>query len=349
MSFIYKIRRSIIKSLSTEYIYIVLLIKNFLKKSKNKKVFIDITSIDSNRYLANFIKFWKLNDYTVFIPSDKKLLFKLSRKKGEFRYANLILDEDIKFGKPKQSEFEISANMLSNDYFNTRRSKEIYYLPMSEYPLHYYKKSEIIHYTEQRKNSVFMAGNFDPTFYNSLDFSMFKMPSRRTAYNIFKTSGYFQQINTLNELKFYIQGEEDHRVIIIDTTRDFKIELNSLKIILKEFDFYLGLPGIIIPQSHNLIEAMSVGCIPILDRQYANLFTPRLIHLKTAIIYENTNHFECRLEEIFSLPLEDIIVLRKNVLKYYNGHLAPKAVVNNIRANNYSKIVIQAEQYSLSQ
>ncbi|WP_282017521.1 hypothetical protein [Salegentibacter mishustinae] len=347
MSFIYKTRRHVIRLLSREYVFMIFGIKNLFKRSKNKKVFIDITSVNLNRYLANFIHFWKLNDYTVFIPLDKNLLYKLSRKKGEFRYANLILQENIRLGRPKKADYLIEEKMLSNDYFGKNQSKNLYHIPMSQYPLHYFNEPTKFVISRRRKRSVFMAGNFDSKIYSNFDEIFFQMPSRSKMFLKLEKKKFYKRIISKKHLDHFIQGEDDNKLILLDTVNDFKLKLDDLKEVLKEFDFYLALPGIIIPQSHNLIEAMEVGCIPLIHIKYSKLFSPPLVNYENAILYDSDLEFDMRIQEISAFSDNEVVSLRENVIAYYNSYLSPSSVINNILSQNFDKIFIQAEHHSL--
>ena len=93
-----------------------------------------------------------------------------------------------------------------------------------------------------------------------------------------------------------------------------------MKSILTKFDFFLALPGIEIPQSHNVIEAISMGCIPVIQQSYANLFSPPLENKINAIIFENFIDLDIVINEIFKLNVSEINELRKNVLDYNKKH-----------------------------
>jgi hypothetical protein len=345
----YGVRKKIRKWFMENYhFYKTIVFTQFIPTQK-KVVYIEIDEVALNRYLYNFIKFFILNDYTVYIPKNKKVIDTLNRKSGEFSYGSWILQEKIRLGKPKQADLVILKDQLSNDYF-TQNRKNSFYVPMSEYPGIYKKglfemKSE---FEINRKRSVFMSGNLDIAYYKNLSKNgFFNIPSRSEVAQFLKRQTYYHYIEDLNKLKSYINGELDHRVIIIDNSQDFRIPLNELKEILQCFHFYLALPGISIPQSHNLIEAMSVGCIPVIHKTYADLMDPVLENMKTAIIYESLAELNGLIPELFNLEISEIKKLHENVKEYFGNSLSPKAVVSSIEEKAFSKIYIQAENRSL--
>lgn len=351
----YHFRKKVKRKIVANFNYMRIIVICFFTKPKGKTVFLEITEIDINRYLYNLIKFFKLNGYTIYIPRNKSLINKLCQKKGEFKYASWILNGDVKIGIPdlKNKTFCITKKQLSNDYFSRRFQSEqgSYYVPMSQYPLLYdsLKDEENIVYSFKRKRSVFMAGNFDIKIYNNIsNDGYFEITSRREVADFIYDQDYYYQLKSFENLIEYIGSPLDFKVLLIDTTKDFKIKMSKLKDVLKEFDFFMALPGVVIPQSHNLIEAMAVGCIPIIHKTYANLFFPVLEHYQTAFVYENKQELDNILKEVFVLNEDEVILLRENVSNYYKKHLSPKAVVDTILNKNYSKIIIQAEHVSLN-
>tara|TARA_B100000378_G_C17944138_1_gene377777 strand:- start:155 stop:850 length:696 start_codon:yes stop_codon:yes gene_type:complete len=222
---------------------------------------------------------------------------------------------------------------------------------MSEYPGIYRNniQSDNNKAGQKRKRSVFMSGNIDTAHYKKISRSgFFDIPSRCEVAGFIQEQLYYFKIESLVDLKLYMSGETDYKVILIDTSRQFRIPLNKLKNILQEFHFYLALPGILIPQSHNLIEAMSVGCIPIIHKTYADLMFPTLKHLETALVYDSMGELDELIIKSINLREDQIKSLEYNVQEYYSKHLSPAAVVKKIEENDFSKIYIQAEEKSLA-
>lgn len=351
---LYISRKKMTRVIVDNFNYSKISLQGFYTKSKVKTVYIDITQVDKNRYLYALIKFFKLNDYTIYLPKNKSLISTLCKNRGEFKYASLILKGDFKVGIPKiKGALFITKEQLSNDYFNDelKFNKENYHVPISQYPLMYdsLDVEANLDILTKRKRSVFMAGNFNPELYNNISKNgFFKILSRKEIVDFVYEQDYYQPLDSVESLNKFIEHDLDFKVILIDKAKDFSIGLQDLKKVLKQFDFFMALPGIVIPQSHNLIEAMSMGCIPIIHKTYADLFYPALQHYRTAIVYETKNELDVMIRAALDLNERDVNNLRKNILLYYETYLTPKAVVDTIVNNNFGKIIIQAEYTSLN-
>jgi hypothetical protein len=262
----------------------------------------------------------------------------LHRKKGEFIYASWILKENIKIGMPKYPDLIITKEQLSNDYFS-EASAMSFHIPMSEYPGNYKDKFEVSigSIDENRKSCVFMAGIIISEIYSAISrMRFFDISSRNEVYAFVKSKEYFLPVLSLQSLSNFIKGNIDEKAIWIDTSKNFRIPPENLKEVLKRFNFFLGLPGVLIPQCHNLIEAFSVGCIPILHSTYADCMKPKLEDNNYAFTFRDVEDLNEIFYSVFSLDEQSIISLRQNVLKYYNLHLSPSAVISNLESNAFN-------------
>jgi hypothetical protein len=340
-------------SLQAKYFFIYLKIK--LDKPADKKIFLDISNCFPNRYLYAFLKLFHLNGYTVYLPNNKKLILELSKgKTGEALFKRWLLTEGwIKLGKPRNKDVKVIKAKLSNDYytafFQSQFLNNQYYVPMCEYPVRYRMTCDFRFINNKnRKKSIFMAGNIDGEQYTQIESSrFFKVLSRANIFNNLKLHPYYISLNHKVELQNFIQGKNDQKIILIDTSSNFSISGDELKNILSSFHFYLALPGILIPNSHNLIEAMAAGCIPIIQDSYAKFIRPPLENGKDAIFFKDLEDLHKRIEILLNLDDTQISDLRKNVEIYYNRYLSPGSIVKTIVTNNFDKIFIQAEWVSL--
>ena len=97
---------------------------------------------------------------------------------------------------------------------------------------------------------------------------------------------------------------------------------------LAKAQFYLACPGVVTPQSHNLVEAMSVGCIPVLS--YGGLVPP-LEHGVNCISFKDENNLVLRIKEILEMSNDRIASISKNVIEYYDQYLTTATVINLVK------------------
>jgi hypothetical protein len=85
-----------------------------------------------------------------------------------------------------------------------------------------------------------------------------------------------------------------------------------------------------VPLSHNVIEAISSGCIPIIEREYANLFYPPLIDGETALIYDDLATLNGKIIEAFGIDERRLAALQTNIGHYYSENCSPEATISKM-------------------
>lgn len=316
-------------------------------QNSGKIIYIDLLKPNLySRYLYLLIKFFHIEGYTICLPNNLSSYRKICNSDV---YLQLILKENIvKFKTPseKSGYFKVDKEILSPEYFEFLIEKSelnTFHIPMSMHPLIYHKNIWDLKLKNfRRKKSVFMIGNFDKQSYSSLEFSLFEVISRTEIWESLENNEIKYRIKSQKELQDFCDSEFDEKWIIIDRN-DFSIKPEDLRKTLSQFYFFLACPGIVIPHSHNLIEALSVGCIPIIQDKYAQLLHPPLKHMKNALIFSNLNDLDQMNQLVNSLNIETLQFLQKNVDQYYEQHLTPSAVVKKILKKNYSRLYLQAE------
>ena len=101
------------------------------------------------------------------------------------------------------------------------------------------------------------------------------------------------------------------------------------------------------PHSHNIIEAMSVGTIPLI--QFGDRFYPPLIDGENAIFFRDLNDLKNKIEYISHLEENEISQLRINVIDYYENNLSPKSFVRKINdlTNSRYELFLNVESISV--
>lgn len=321
-------------------------------KEHSKNIFINIKEIYYSRYLYLLVKFFDIAGYKVFLP--KNFLFFYQLKADQFT-ALLLQEKLICFisDKEKKTLFTTKSVLQFNpnyfrDFYLGGTSKRTHHIPITQHP-HLYAQNlwDIpIDFSIKRKNACFMVGTFDEQYHQIQTDGVFDVHSRIEILEYLKKSPYYLSIKTLEELYAFLQSTVDYKIIIINTA-DFKIPMEDLRPILAQFNFFLALPGAVMPHCHNIVEALSVGCIPIIQDTYAQLWRPNLQDYKHTFTFQTLDGLIRKVEDVFEFSATDIEELRESVLDYYNQFYLPEKVIDHLLETNAETIYLCAEHYSV--
>lgn len=98
--------------------------------------------------------------------------------------------------------------------------------------------------------------------------------------------------------------------------------------VLGATDFFLALPGVFMPMSHNIIEALAAGCVPITS--YPRWFSPALIDGTNCLVYDDAASLVRALRRALEMGPADVERMRSAAADYYDSHLAPGVVASRL-------------------
>ncbi len=321
-----------------DFIIDLLINLNFIKF--NSKQIIDLDSFSDNRFINFFV--YSLKDDFIFIykkdQNTKKLLkrigiinfFKYTHPKNKYEKSKKI---NILINKKSKEENEVVIDTDYFKYFYNTKNKDLennLIMPYYMYPRiynSYYKNIKI----KEKPNfnlRIFFSGSIVKDGYKNFNwpYEDEKFPNRiKIIENIikeFKKEIFF--INTKNDLKKSFHSKKKiflclHEKMIKKTsyTLNFKDNFNMLS----NSCFNLNCPGVVMPLCHHMIEGMKVGSIPITNCD--KLVHPNLSD-QNSLQYSNIDQLIEKFYEALVMPQEKIILMRKNVLDYYNFNLSPE-------------------------
>jgi hypothetical protein len=321
------------------------------KPAPEKYIYLEVGNNVYKRYLYTLLKFFSLQGYSVYMRGNADIFYSIMSE----NYAHYLLKEGIlRFGKLRNvSIYKTNADwegILSPDYFNDNgiREKNSFHFPMTQHPLMYHagwwnEEIPLI----KRKMSVFMAGNLDANVYTQTSLGgAFNICSRFTVYEFLKNSQQLFEMERIQDLYEYLEGEYDQDIVLVNRLK-FDVPMDKLRNLLSRFSFFLALPGMIMPFSHNIIEAMSCGCIPLIEEKYASMFSPPLKHQTHVILFSGLEDLAEKISLIFHMDDGSVESMRRNVQEYYEEHLTPHKVIAKIEKSKPAKIYLQAEDYSV--
>jgi hypothetical protein len=107
---------------------------------------------------------------------------------------------------------------------------------------------------------------------------------------------------------------------------------------LSKVDFFICPPGYVMPMCHNVIEAMAVGAIPIIN--YPEWLNPTLKHMENCITFEDKNDLVKKIQYVLDMGEQQVARMRHNVIEYYENYLNPGKFVNDIETRKENKITV---------
>ena len=310
-----------------------------------------------HRFFYLLLKFYQLSGYQIIYPMS---FAKFRNLRNGDPYLAFLLKEDnllsIKDREPNSNFVRITDEQFSADYFlnyffEDNVEKNAFHIPMSFHPLMYHKNlwNKNLRIQKNRINSIFCYGNFDDKAYLEIERTGFKVINRRKLYEFFQQQSEFYLIKNQENLTDILSEKPIGKYIFAEKYV-YPLPMEEVQTTLSEFRFFLCCPGVVMPLCHNVIEAMSVGTIPIIEREYAQVMYPQLQKGKNAIIFENIDDLKDILDkQLFNISEGDFKIMSDNVLQYYQDFLSPESVVENINQNlnRGARIYLNAEHRSV--
>jgi hypothetical protein len=298
------------------------------------------------RYFYTFCKYLLLDGYIICIGGGFKVFKQFV---GINNYMSLLLkEENVHFywSDHIQSEIQFDQKNLDVDYFDFvqdgKRDPRHYYIPMSLHPIYYMRDLYQLNYRSlNRKRSVFVAASLADD-YQQFDEDKFKMESRLSIISHLKNKNLLTIYTNRRSFENFLSSESDGKCIVNDR-KYINIPNEELLAVLNQFDFFLALPGVVMPLSHNLTEAMHMGMIPLIHKNYARLLNPPLEDRKTALIYGDLSELEDKLTEAYTLETACIEEMRTAIGRYYQQFLSPAAVSKEITSGKFQVFKLNGE------
>ena len=130
-----------------------------------------------------------------------------------------------------------------------------------------------------------------------------------------------------------IDDRPEHDIVLLGRHKRYILPTDLLEV-LTRFDFFLAPSGVVMPLCHNLVEAMFAGCIPIL--QHGHLMDPPLRNGIECLGFSNASQLSIALGRMRSMSDEDVLAMRKRVIRYCEEHLTPDAVIARLERTGWN-------------
>lgn len=264
----------------------------------------------------------------------------------------LITDDPQILTKQGNQQYKKQILISLNAFARKKDPKPYDLFPFSMHPQHYGEKYAAAISTlraQTRKMRIFFSGNMLQEAYEQAIFKDF-----------------FQVLNRYEILHWLSEqlSEEEQFIITQKKDYDFLAQTYQNKFVrtdwqwsptkaknlevripndqwlrtLSQSDFFLATPGIRMPMCHNVVEAMSVGTIPIIE--YAEHFDPTLEHLHNCIVFKGKEDLLKKIRQVLAMTAEEINLLRKEVINYYEQYHSPEGFVAQIEKKDTQQFTL---------
>jgi hypothetical protein len=194
--------------------------------------------------------------------------------------------------------------------------------------------------------SIFFSGSFSNDYYNSPLLHLYhQMDTRMELLTELKANNSLNIFYPKNRIEAFTAIEEDSEKIIIINRSEAPIYPNEWLPILAKAHFFIAFPGTTIPFCHNIVEALSVGSIPILA--YAHQMPKGLIDGINCLIYNDKNNFIEKLHLACNMNSTQKNEMSKSAIRYYNDILHHIHFADNILKFKPKKVYANVEFVSL--
>lgn len=194
---------------------------------------------------------------------------------------------------------------------------------------------------QQRPWKIFFGGDAERGKYNKKTIrEIYAKISRAQLINFLssklKDEQYLELANS-DELLMALQTE--HSGLIVMNTRQCKVLPINWLGTLARTHFFLACPGVRYPMSHNLIEALAVGSIPI--TQYPEMFFPPLEHGTNCLVFNNESELSDVVNKAMAMSEAEIAAMSQAATNYYDTYLAPEACIQQLLAHSKRRVSLR--------
>lgn len=202
---------------------------------------------------------------------------------------------------------------------------------------------QLVSYRQQaRQWKLFFGGDAEPDKYNKNSIrDLYAKLSRTqildTLRNNLEHNNTYRELHNNADLDKALQ--ENIRGLVVMNTRHCKVEPVNWLGTMANSHFFLACPGVRYPMSHNLIEALAVGSIPI--TQYPEMFFPALEDGKNCLVFTNAAELLEKIHQAMIMSDEQLGSMHYAAQRYYDTYLKPDACIKQLLDHHPHKISLR--------
>ncbi len=318
----------------------------FVRNERHQKIVINIQRHVYHRHIYLLVKSYLINGYNVVIVpniSSIKQFRHCRYLRNEFRNKRLtfgfiancnVLFTDI-LSAPKLIKYKKRC-YISSLYFVDEKTNNGFKVQILQHPDLYIQRIWDTPHVDfaERINACLAYGNFNSDIYLRISrFNLFNVSNRIELLNKIIELNRFIDSELIQDTGYEIQDRYENKVVIAKVDKN-PIPITKIRVELNKFRYTFCFPGAEYPISHNLIEALSVGCVPIIEREYAALLSPPLVDRRDAFIFDDISSLDDTLRTAFSIAENEWKNMSDHCLEYYENYCTPFSIVKQINLLN---------------
>lgn len=195
--------------------------------------------------------------------------------------------------------------------------------------------------SQTRQWQIFFGGDAKSEKYDKQSIrAIYRKLSRTQILETLSSTLGREHYNVLNDQQALTTAQQTrHTGVVVMNNRQCKVAPEHWLSTLAQSRFFIACPGVRYPMSHNLIESMAVGTIPI--TQYPELFFPALEDGKNCLVFSNRKELVAVIKKALAMNENDIATLAKGATDYYDEYLTPHNCIHRLLALPQDRISLR--------
>jgi len=287
--------------------------------------------------LFDNIDFSALDKYGQLVPSMKSLTL-VDKVPDDSAHMLYLFDREDRScaGQQWKKKAQVKFDMFSS-YWIT----DPVFMPYPVHPLlsgaDLPQRLEKLRKNEKRLR-IFFSGDTKDYTRNRIHYPNTKLPRLEVIETILqKIADRTIHVEDKTALKNLFVDGFNNSCIIVDTSK-FSVEPTDWLSHLSKTDFFICPPGYCMPMCHNVIEAMAVGAIPIIN--YPEWFNPDLRHMENCIVFNDRDDLVIKINDVLDMGTQQVAEMRDRAIDYYENHLNPRKFINDIESREGNRVTV---------
>ena len=244
-------------------------------------------------------------------------------------------------GKDWDKKYQVKFNIFSSYFWPSFNQSPPMIIPYPMHPLHYDTDlPERLNAAREndKKIRIFFSGDTEGYTRNRTNYPTAKLTRVEIIDAILKNlHDQIVLVSDLESQNALLEGEYIRKCVIVDNSK-FRIDAKAWLDTLSRSDFFLCPPGYVMPMCHNVIEAMAVGTIPIIN--YPEWLNPGLIDMVNCITFDSKADLVKKTAQVLNMEREQIEEMRTRVIEYYQNNLDPAGFMKKLESNTDKEITL---------